>query len=105
MQIDLDVIFLGGPAPSVDLHDARHAEEPALQNPILDRAQIGQAEVRRPGHLIAVDFADQAGGLNGGRYVVGQTDVLLQIDRGLSEGEVIFYAVIESHADEGEAIE
>ena len=58
VEIGLDLVFLGRAAPGVDLHDARHGQETALQDPVLDGPQVGQAEMRRPFHLIAVDFAD-----------------------------------------------
>ena len=105
VKIDFDVVFLGGSAPGVHLHHARHGEEAALEHPILHGAQIGQAEVRRPGELIAIDFPDQARPLNLRGDVVGQVDVLLQIDRGLGEREVIIDAVLEHDAHEGEAVE
>jgi len=105
MQIDLDVEFLGGAAPGIDLNDAGHGQQPALHDPVLDGAQIGQAEVRRADHLIAKDLADQAGGLDDRRDVVRQRDVLLQIDRGLRQREVIVDAVIERHADERQTVE
>ena len=47
-------------APGVDLHDARNRQKAPLQYPVLNGAQIGNAEVFRAGHLVAVDFADQA---------------------------------------------
>src|SRR5262249_37708232 len=64
VQIDLDLELLGSAAPGVDLDDTLHRQQPALHNPILDRAQIGQAEVRRSDQLVAVNFADQARALN-----------------------------------------
>ncbi len=105
VQIDLDLVLLGRSAPGVELHDPRNGEQPALQNPILDGAQIAQAEVRRSGYLIAIDLADQAGGLDLRRDVIRQTDILLQIDRGLGKSEVIVDAVIERHPNEREAVE
>src|SRR6476620_3801426 len=60
--------------------------------------------IRGSTHLIAVDFADQAGGLDLRRDVVRQTDILLQIDRGLGEREIILDAVIEGDPHEGEAV-
>ncbi len=105
MQIDLDVVFLGGAAPGIDLHHARHGEKPPLQDPILHGAQIGQTEMRRPDHLIAVDFADQAGALDLRRDVIRQADILLQIDRGLRQREIIIDAVLKHDAHEGQPIE
>src|SRR3984885_15906137 len=79
-RIDVDVIFLGGAAPGIDLHNAGHGKKPTLQDPILYRAQVAQPEVRRSDQLIAVDFADQAGRLNLGRHITRQGDVLLKVD-------------------------
>ena len=105
VQIDFDVKLLGGPAPSIELDDAGDGQQPPLQYPVLNGSQVGQAEMRRPGHLVPVDFADQAGGLDLRRDVVRQTDVLLQIDRSLGEREVIVDPVVERHPHEGETIE
>ena len=105
MQIDVDVVLLGRAAPGVELHDAGNGQKPPLHHPVLDRAQIGQSEMRRTGHLIAVDFADQAGGLDLRRDVVRQADVLLQVDGGLGESEVVVDAIIERDANEREPVE
>ena len=105
VEVDLDLEFLGGAAPGVDLDDALDGQETALHDPILDGAKIGQPEMRRPHHLVAIDFADQARSLDLRHDVVRQADVLLQVDRGLREREIIIDPVFEGHADEGEAIE
>ena len=80
VEIDLDLEFLGGAAPGVHLDDAGNGQQPALQDPILDGAKIGQAEMRRSYDLVTIDFADQAGALDLRRDVVRQADVLLQAD-------------------------
>ena len=105
VQIDIDVILLGRAAPGVDLNDARHGQQAALHDPILNGAQIGQAEVRRPDHLIAINLAHQAGGLDLRRHAVRQADVLLQIDRRLRQGEVIIDAVVEGHPHKRQTVE
>ncbi len=105
VQIDLDLELLGRAAPGVDLNDAGNGQQTALHDPILDRAQIGQSEMRRAGHLIAIDFADQARALNRRHRIARQIDILLQADRGLREREVIVDPVIESDAHEREAVE
>jgi hypothetical protein len=105
VEIDLDFIFLGGAAPGVDLDHARHGEQPALQHPVLDRAQVGQAEVRWADQLVAIDFANQARCLNLRGDAVGKIDVLLQAERGLREGEVIIDAVFERDSNERQAVE
>ena len=105
MKVDLDLVLLRGPAPGVDLDDAGHRQEAPLENPVLDGAQIGQPEMGRSGDLVAIDLADEARSENLRRDVVRQADVLLEIDRGLGEGEVVFDAVVEGDADEGEAVE
>jgi hypothetical protein len=58
VEIDLDLKLLGSSAPGVDLNHTLDGQQPALHNPVLDGAKIGQPEVGRPGHLIAVDFTD-----------------------------------------------
>ena len=83
VEVDLDLELLGGAAPGVDLDDARNGQKPALQDPILDGAKIGQPDVRRSYDLVTIDFADQARALDLRRDVVRQVDVLLQADRGL----------------------
>ena len=100
VQIDLDVIFLRGPAPGVELHHAGHRQESPLQYPVLNGPQIGQSKMLRSGHLIAVDFTDQAGGLDLRGDVIRQTDVLLEVDGGLRQREIVVDAVIEGHAHE-----
>src|SRR5450631_2470866 len=57
VQVDFDLVFLGGAAPGVDLNDAGYRKKPALQDPVLDGAQIGQSEMRRSDHLVAIDLA------------------------------------------------
>ncbi len=105
VQIDFDLVFLGGSAPGVDLDDARHRQEAALQHPVLDGAQIGQPEVRRPDHLVAIDFAHQARCLDLGQHVIRKIDVLLQIQCRLGDGEVIVDAVSEGDANERQSVE
>ena len=99
-RIDLDVVFLGGAAPGVDLHDAGHGKQAPLQYPVLDRAQVAQAEMRRTHQLVAVDFADEARSLNLRRDSAGKADVLLQIDRDLRQREIVIDVVLEYDADE-----
>src|SRR5262249_44124484 len=57
VEIDLDFELLGGSAPRVDLNDAFDCEQPTLDDPVLHRAQVGQAEVRWTDELITKDFA------------------------------------------------
>ena len=56
--LDVDIELLGHAAPAVDLDDTRNRQKPAGDDPVLYGAQVGQPEVRRPGHLIAHDLAD-----------------------------------------------
>src|SRR5215510_10601823 len=58
VQIDFDIVLLGSSAPSIDLDYARNSQETALQDPILNRAQVRQSEVRRSDHLVPENFAD-----------------------------------------------
>ena len=105
VEIDLDLEFLRRSAPSVDLNDALDRQQAALHDPVLDGAKIGQAKMRRALDLITVDFPDQARPLNRRRDVVRQTDVLLQVDFRLGKSKIVVDAVLERHADEGEAVE
>ncbi len=105
VQVDLDLEFLGGAAPGIDLHHAGNGQQPALDDPVLDGAQIGQPEMRRADHLIAVDLAHQARALDRGGHAVRQVDVLLQADRRLRQREVVIDAVIERDAHERQAVE
>ena len=105
MQIDLDLVLLGRAAPGIHLHDPGNSQQAPLQYPILNGAEIGQTEVRRPNQLIAVNFADQAAALDLRRDVIRQADVLLQVDRGLRESEIIVDSILECDAHEGETVE
>ena len=104
-QIHVDIELLGRAAPGVDLHDAGNGQQAARDNPVLDRAQIGQSEVRRSLDLIAVDFAGQTGLLNLRRLIAGKRDVLLKRDRRLLIGEIVIHAIFEGHAHEAQAVE
>ena len=66
VEIDFDVELLGRAAPGVDLDNALDSQEPALKHPILDGAQIGQSNVGRADHLVAIDLTDQARTLDRG---------------------------------------
>ncbi len=105
VQIDVDIVFLGRAAPSIYLNDPWDGQKAALHDPILDSAQIGQPEMRRPDHLITVNFADQAGGLDLRRHAVRQTDILLQIDRCLCQSKIIIDAVIKGHPHKRQTVE
>src|SRR5262249_7079597 len=60
VQIDLDIVRLGRAAPGHNLDHPGNRQQPALNDPILERAQIRQAEVLRPNQLVAIYLADQA---------------------------------------------
>src|SRR5215470_5510744 len=66
VEIDFDIVRLGRAAPGYHLDHSGNRQQPALHDPVLKRTKIGQAQVRRPDQLIAVDFADQARALNVG---------------------------------------
>jgi hypothetical protein len=38
VEIDFDLVLLGGPAPGIDLHNSWNRQEAALENPVLDGA-------------------------------------------------------------------
>ena len=42
VEIDLDLEFLRRAAPGIDLNDALDRQQPALHDPVLDGAKIGQ---------------------------------------------------------------
>ena len=67
--------------------------------------RLVRPEVRGSDQLIAEDLADQAGALDLRRDVIRQADVLLQIDGGLRQREVIIDAVLEHDPYEGQAVE
>jgi hypothetical protein len=48
VRVHLDLEFLGGAAPTVDGCDAGNGQQPARDNPILNRAQIGDSEMLGP---------------------------------------------------------
>jgi hypothetical protein len=60
--------------------------------------------VRRTYDLIAIYLADQARRLDLRRNVVRQTDVLLEIERGLLDSEIIVDAIIEGDTDKREPV-
>ena len=60
VQVDGDVIGLGLAAPAGDVDHARHRLEAALQNPVLDRLQVGHRIAGRADDAVAVDLADRA---------------------------------------------
>jgi hypothetical protein len=53
-QIRLDVEFLGCAPQRVDGDNTRNREQAAGDDPVLDRAEIGQPEMRRADDLVAV---------------------------------------------------
>ena len=93
VEIDGDVVGLGLAAPAVDVDDARHRLEAALQHPVLDRLEIGHRIARRPDDAIAVDLADRAVRRDLRLGAVGQRRQLRQpVDHpllGLVVGEVV----------------
>src|SRR6516162_3605593 len=100
VQIDFDLEFLGGPAPGDDLDDALDGQEAALQDPVLNRAQIGQSEVWGPHYLIAENLADQARALDRGLHIVRKIDPLLQAQSGLRVSEIVIDPVLEHDSNE-----
>jgi hypothetical protein len=105
VHVDIDVELLGRAAPAVHLDNARDREQTAQRNPVLDRTQIGQPEMRRPDDLVAIDFAGQARLLDARGLVVGERNVLLQAQRRLRIGEVIIDTVFESNPNKRQPIE
>src|SRR5579872_435227 len=105
LEVGVDVELLGGAAPGVDLHHAGNRQETSGHDVILDRAQIGQAEMRRPDQLIAIDLSDEARLLNLRDLITRKIDVLLQADRGLGQREIEVDAIFEGDADKGQTVE
>src|ERR1700676_2499334 len=64
VAIDVDLEFLRRPAPRIDLDDARHPQQTANYDPLLNRAEVGQTEMWWTNDLIAEDFADKARSLD-----------------------------------------
>ena len=105
VQIDLDIVLLGGAAPRVHGNDPRNSEQAAGDDPVLYGTQVGQPEVRRTDYLVAIDLTDQARALDIGLYTVRKADVLLQAQRRPRIGGVIIDAPFERDADERQPIE
>src|SRR5260221_10416552 len=60
VEIDGDVIGLGLAAPAVDVDDARHRLEAALEDPVLDGLEVHDGIAGWTDHAVAVDLADRA---------------------------------------------
>src|SRR6516225_3811334 len=105
LQVGVDIELFGGSAPGIDLGHAGNSEQAARDDIVLQGAQIGQPEMRRPDDLVAVDFADQARCLDGRDQVARQGDILLQTDRSLGEREVIIDTISEGDAHKRQAVE
>src|SRR5262249_37550887 len=105
VEVDLDVVGLRRAPPGVHLNHPGNGQQASYHDPIVQRAKIAQPEVRRPGELIAVDLADQAGPLNRRLHAVGHIDPLLQAVYRLRVGEVVIDAVAEHHAHEGQSVD
>jgi hypothetical protein len=105
LRIGVDIELLGGAAPAIDLDHAGNGEQAAGDDVILQGAEIGQAEMRWPLDLVAVDLADQARLLDGRHQVARQGDVLLQADRGLGQREIVVDAVSEGDANKRQSVE
>ena len=104
LRVHLNVVFLGGTAPGHNLSHARYGQQAALDDPVLDTAQVGEAVGRRSLDLVTQNFTDQAGRLNLWLHVVRQGDVLLQVDGGLRQRRHVVNAVLESHPHKGQSI-
>ena len=105
VRIDFDLKFLGGAAPTVDGCNAGNGQQPARDDPILNRAQVGDSEMLRTDDLIAIDFPSRAVRLDRRHQIAWQADVLLHRDRCLAVGEVIVHSVFEGDANKRQPIE
>ena len=105
VRVHRDVKFLGGAAPTVDGGDAGNGQQATRHDPILDRTQIGDAEMLGTDDLIPIDFPRRAVGLDGGHQTAGQADVLLERHRGLGVGEVIVHPIFEVDPHKRQSIE
>ncbi|OIQ81494.1 hypothetical protein GALL_367390 [mine drainage metagenome] len=72
VQIHGDVVGLGLAAPAIDVDDARDGLEAPFEYPVFDGLEIGHRIAGGAGNMVAIDFADGAGGRNLGLHVVGQ---------------------------------
>src|SRR4029077_5290686 len=104
LQVGIDVELLRRPTPGIDLHHTGDCQHTTGDDVILNRAQVGQSEMRRSDQLVAVDFADEARLLNGRDLAAWQIDILLQADRGLRQREIEVDAIPEGDADEGQSV-
>jgi len=100
VQIDVNLEFLSSPAPGDDLDDTFDGQEAALDDPVLNCAQIGQAKVWRPHHLIAENLADQARALDRWLHIVRKVDPLLQAQSRLRVSEIVIDPILEHDSNE-----
>jgi hypothetical protein len=57
-KIGIHIELLGGAAPAVDLRHPRDRQQTACDDIVLQRAQVGQPEMRRTDNLLSVDFTN-----------------------------------------------
>ena len=103
--VNLDLELLGRAAPTVDGGNAGDGQQAPRDYPILDRAQVSNTEMRRPDHLITIDFPRRAVRLDGRHEAAGQGDVLLHRHRCLGIGEIVVDPIFEADAHKGQSIE
>jgi len=104
VKIDLDVVLLSRTTPRIDLNDTGHREQAARGDPGLHGTQVGQPEMWRTDHPVAIDLAGRARLLDLWNGVLRQRDVLLEVQARLGHREVVVYAVLEGESDEGQAV-
>ena len=78
VEIDGDVVGLGLAAPAGDVDDAGDRLQAPLQDPVLQRLEVGDGVARRADDTVAEDLADRAGGRQGGLRAVGHRAELRQ---------------------------
>ena len=97
IEIDIDVVGLGLATPAGHVDHAGHRLQAALQDPILDRLEIGHRVARRSDHPVTIDFADRAGRRQCRLGAVGQGLELRQAIRDLLRRRRIGHVVGELH--------
>ena len=78
--IDLDLELLGRASPTVDRGDAGDGEQPARNDPVLNGAEIGYAEMLGANYLVTEDLSCRTALLDRRRHISGKARILLKRD-------------------------
>ena len=104
VEIDLGLELLGLSAEHGDVGDTGHDAQLAFDHPVLQRLELHDVHARRPGKLVAKDFADASGGRDH-RQDAGRQNRILQPVDGLLTNEMIVAAVFELQTDKAQSVD